>query len=184
MIQTRLKIENSGFTLLEMTLAIGIFSVLVVSAIGIMLGVTKAQIKAGNIQEVQDNIRFGLELMTKELRTGTQYIITNFCGSGGEINFLTAQGESRSYWLDTQKQAIMRGTNVDGSEDCIAASQLTADEISVENLILEIDGEVPGPNDGQPRVTITLKVSAKNPAIGSESSMDLQTTVVQRLRDL
>lgn len=176
--------KKNGFTLLEMTLAIGIFSVLVVSAIGIMLGVTKAQIKAGNIQEIQDNIRFGLELMTKELRTGNQYIITNFCGNSGEVNFLTAQGENRSYWLDTEKRAIMRGTNVDGSEDCVNASQLTADEILVENLIFQIAGQVAGPNDGQPRVTITLKVNAKDPAIGTETSMDLQTTVVQRLRDL
>ena len=169
---------------MEMTLAIGIFSVLVVSAIGIMLGVTKAQIKAGNIQEVQDNIRFGLELMTKELRTGTQYAFTNFCSSGGEINFLTSQGENRSYWLDAGQQKIMRGTNVDGSEDCTNAAPLSADEIKVENLIFQIAGQVPGPNDGQPRITIVIKVSSKDPAIGTETSMDLQTTVVQRLRDL
>src|SRR3989344_6953034 len=90
---------SNGFTLLEMTIAIGIFSLIAVAAIGITLAAVQAQRKAANLQVVQDNARFGLELMTKELRTGSAYRLTTFCGiSGEEVSFLTFTGAVRVYY--------------------------------------------------------------------------------------
>ena len=60
----------TGFTLIEMAVATGIFAILVVSAISIMISVTKAQTKIQRVQTAIDNVRFSLELITKEMRVG------------------------------------------------------------------------------------------------------------------
>ena len=173
--------KDFGFTLLEMMVATGIFTALVVASIGIIINASNAQIKAANVQGLQDNIRFALELITKEMRTGTGYRLSSLCGSGPgeEISFLTALGEARTYYLNGGK--LMR---LAGSGDCSNARPLTADEIRVEGLRFTLRGEALGPIDGQPAITITLKMSATSAKIHLESTMNLQTTVVQRLRDL
>lgn len=180
---------KSGFTLLEMVISFGIFSVLIVASIGITLGISNAQIKASNIQTTLDNIRFSLELITKEMRTGSGYTLTTRCGEANEeITFTTSLGETRTYFLDGSAGNIKRvKTDITSAEctDNIKVKPFTSDDVMVERFSFsEIEGNTPGGIDGQPRVTISLRVKSKNPKHFLESSMDLQTTVVQRLRDL
>lgn len=166
----------------------GIFSVLVVSSIGIMLQVSNAEIKAANVQAVQDTIRFSLELMTKEMRTASNYQLTTLCApSGLEVSFDATSGK-RIYFLDGAKRQIMRATQSISATDCTGSTAkvfpFTSEEIVVELLSFKLRGQLPGPLDGQPMAIIMLKISAKNPRFGAETNMNLQTTVVQRLRDL
>jgi len=179
----------TGFTLLEMIISIGIFSVIVIAAIGITLGISNAQIKSTNIQNIQDNIRFSLELITKEMRTGNNYALTAVCGvPGSEISFDTSLGEKRVYFLDSVAKRIMRSKGTIIAGDCDGSTgkvmPFTAEEVSVDRIAFSLGGSGVGPADGQPWVTITLKVKSKSPKFELESSMDLQTTVIQRLRDL
>ncbi len=180
---------RSGFTLLEMIISIGVFSVLVIASIGITLGVSNAQIKAQNIQFVLDNIRFSLELITKEMRTGTNYALTTNCAPlGSEISFITSTGQERVYFLDAGEGIIWRARAPITNEDCENPSKVspfTSEQVMVERLnFTELYGQVPGGTDGQPRITITLTVISRSPKLQLQSSMNLQTTIVQRLRDL
>lgn len=175
---------KNGFTLLEMIVSIGIFSVLVVTAIGITIGISNAQIKAANIQAIQDNMRFSLELITKEMRTGYAYALTGHgaaCGGGSEVSFLTSLGEQRVYYLNTSTQTIMRIT---GSTNCANAKPFTADEVRVDQLTFQLRGHGAGPTDGQPMATIAMQIRSRSPKYVLESNMNLQTTIMQRLRDL
>lgn len=172
-----------------MVISIGIFSVIVISAIGITLGISNAQIKAANITAIQDNIRFSLELITKEMRTGSNYALTTICGSSGsEISFDNALGEKIIYFLNGTSKRIMKAKVAIITADCDGSTgkiiPFSAEEVTVERLTFLLTGVAPGPNDGQPRITITLKVKSANPKFELESSMDLETTVVQRFRDL
>lgn len=180
--------SQKGFTLLEMVISTGLFAVLVVSAINITLSVSNAQIKAANMQAIQDNIRFSLELITKEMRTGGGFTLSTKCApSGSEISFTTSQNQPRIYYLNTQALAIMRSTQNVTSSDCdnpAKFSALTSEEVSVERLFFFLQGAAVGPGDGQPFITIALRVKSKSPKYFLESSMNLQTTIVQRLRDL
>lgn len=172
---------KSGFTLLEMIISIGIFSVLVVAAIGVTIGVSNAHLKAANTQATQDNIRFSVELMTKEMRTGSQYGLTAVCTgrSGEEISFVTSGAERRVYYLSGT--TLMR---LAGAGGCNTARPLMAEEVAVEHLRFTLGGTASGPSDGQPWVMIALTVRSRNEKKAFESRMDLQTTVVQRMRDL
>lgn len=166
---------------MEMVISIGIFSVLVVASIGVTLGVGNAQIKASNIQATQDNIRFSLEMVTKEIRTGSGYRLSSVCNQnpGEEISFTTSGAESRMYYLEGDRLMRLKNTTV-----CRSAQPLMADEVGVERLRFVVSGAAPGHQDGQPRVTVSVSVRSKSLKDPLESRMDLQTTVVQRLRDL
>jgi type II secretory pathway pseudopilin PulG len=172
-----------------MVLSIGIFSILVTSAIGLTLGISNAQIKAQNIQAILNNIRFSLELITKELRTGSGYTLSSTCAPlGSEISFNTSLGDRRVYFLDGTTGIIMRAKIPLTSGDCTnpnIVKPFTAEEVLVERLNFALFyGQLAGPADGQPRATLSLKVTSRSPKYYLQSSMDLQTTVVQRLRDL
>ncbi len=164
-----------------MIISIGIFSVLVVTSIGVMLGVSNAQLKAANVQATEDNIRFGMELVTKEMRTGSQYALSAFCGGdpGTEVSFLTSAGEQRVYCLSGDRLMRLVGTH-----DFRRAKPLMADEITVERVRFQMGGVVPGSSDGQPWVMMAMSISSKSGKQAFESRMDLETMVVQRLRDL
>ncbi len=173
--------KKSGFTIIELVISIGIFSVIVVAAISITISVMNGQLKAADIQAIQDNIRFSLELITKEMRTGSGYNLTGICGAlGTEITFTTSAGQTMVYYLDPATNSIMR---IKGSSTCSNARQFTADEVVVEKLNFLLRGNGIGPNDGQPVVTIIMQVRSKNAKFQNQSSMNLQTTITQRLRD-
>lgn len=164
-----------------MIISIGIFSVLVTTSIGVMLGVSNAQLKAANVQATQDNIRFSMELMTKEMRTGTQYVLSAFCSldAGTELNFFTSAGERRVYYKENDRLMRLVGTT-----DCRRAKPLMADEVAVDRLRFQIGGTAQGPADGQPWAMVAMSISSKSGKQAFISRMDLETMVVQRLRDL
>jgi len=181
---------KGGFTLLEMVISIGIFSVIIIAAIGIILEVSNAQIKVNNIQVILDNARFSLELITKEMRTGNLYSLSSVCGSSGsEISFNTSIGETRVYFLQNSggKGVIMRAAQSINSSDCDGISgkvqPFTSDDVNVENFKITAQGTGTGASDGQPWVVISLQVKSTSPKYQLDSSMNLQTTVVQRFRD-
>ena len=193
----KLQAPNKGFTLLEVVVAAGIFAASMTILIGIITSVINAQRKIEHIQSVQDNIRFALELMTKELRMGEEFTLSTPCGSSGSaILFKTFFNpdnveQRRLYYLDTTNRAIRRIVTSDAATlitgaDCAGAQFFTASDLAVERFSFQVSGNDParGVRDGQPIVTIALSVHSTDPKVILNSQMDLQTTVTQRLRDL
>ena len=188
---------NRGFTLLEMMVAIAVFSLVVLAAVGILINVFAAQSKAIALKDVLDNTRFALELMTREMRTGSDIKYTTVpppgCpGNGLEFTSYN-QGSAQErfyYWADTDgdgsPDAIMRVAMPSaGSVDCSAVKpeQFTSGEVVVSQWVLRLEGNATGPQDGQSRVTIGFTVYSRNPRFGLETSSQIQTTVVQRTKD-
>lgn len=180
--------QNKGFTLLEMVVSIGIFTVLMITVTTIVLIVSSAQHKAGEIQAVQDNIRFITELLNKEIRTGTDFALTTFCAAAGnEIQFVSHNvffTPNRTYFL--QGDVLMRAKQlITSSAECASVKPLSGEEIKIDQLIFSLRGQVPWPSlDGQPMVTISMRITSRDPKFGSETLMNIQTTVTARLRDI
>lgn len=82
MIKTKNK--KSGFTLIEMIVSVGVFSIVVTTAVGALLVIISTNQQLQAEQNVMTNLSFALDSMTRELRTGSAY----FCGS---VNSDTAQ---------------------------------------------------------------------------------------------
>lgn len=169
---------RSGFTLLEMVVSIGIFSVLITITIGAVIAINKAQLKASNIQTVVDNIRFSLESMTKEMRTATDFqprVPLAHPQAYAELYFTRSDGTISGYCVEANALKKVTGAPV------CAGSAVTSEDIVVENITFFVIGQDAGPTDGQPRITIFLTARSSDTRL--ETNFHLQTTITPRIRD-
>ena len=199
-------IRDEGFSIMELIVAIGVFALVVVAAVAIIIDVFAAQSKAVALKDVMDNARFTLELLTREIVTAANITYASTpppgCSQPGLLFTSRNQGVAQDrfyYWEDTdgnaQPDAIMRvampgaGPQVTpyvSTVDCsvVMPQQFTSNEIVVNHVVLSVVGSTPGPTDGQPRVTIGFSMYSRNTRFGADTSIRVQTTVVQRIRDL
>jgi len=63
-----LEMKNKGFTLIELIIALAIFSLVIVSMVSITVSMIKSQRKIFAIQNIQEPARYILESMSKEIR--------------------------------------------------------------------------------------------------------------------
>lgn len=179
----------TGFTLLEMVVALGVFSGVMIIAFGIAISINTAQFKASRIQIVQDDLRFALESMTKEMRTGVEFQPSDGIGGlsngYGTIVFKRRDGFYITYCRRTGSGAIWKIAKKPGPgvTDCSdpSAQAVTGDDVTIEALTFYLTGDTPGVGDGQPRITISLRAKSADPKL--VSTFNIQTTVTQRLRD-
>ncbi len=190
--------SNHGFTLVELIVSIAVFSILVLAAVDVMMSVFRAQAKAIALKDVLDNARFSLELISREIRTGSNMAYTTVqplnCPRNGLQFTSYNQGSPQErfyYWEDTDgdsvRDALMRvAMPTAGSVDCntVPPQQFTSEEIILQNWTVGLSGNRVGPTDGQPRITLGFIMHTRDPRLGSDSIVKLQTTVTQRLRDL
>lgn len=189
-----IKKNKQGFTLVEIIVATGLFATLVIAIMDIMIAAANAQRKISNIQAVQDNVRFSIELMAREMRTGERFrLVSHPCafnlGEGIEFTNLTAGGRRYYYLADSDSNSspdsiwrVAMPSDID--IDCASAAKFTADEVIVEYMRFYLHGQVLGPSDGQPRITIVLGARSRDQKIVSETSMQIQTSITPRVRDL
>lgn len=167
---------HQGFTLVELLVAVSIFTIVIAASTGAFISVLQAQRKAFAMQSVMDGSRFALESMAKAIRMSR--IVTSSDGSSLKICHPT---KGVAYDADCPEVNGLRpviyqlvGTQI--QENAVA---LTSSKINIENLWFEIEGV--GTGDGrQPIVTIVLKASDLN----NRANINLQTTISQRELDI
>jgi prepilin-type N-terminal cleavage/methylation domain-containing protein len=174
-------IENKkGVTLLELTVAVAIFSVVVLSAMQIFKMVIDGQQNAIAGQNLQESMRYALEVMSKEIRMAQKgtggicyglddnvYLTENGVLPGNELYLKSYKDECVRYQINNDRLKIER----DGTSGFI-----TPDEIAVSDLefiVTDID------SDQQARVTILMDVEAVGKEIHKQS-MKIQTTISSR----
>lgn len=173
---------HSGFTLLEMIVSFGIFSVVMITAVGAVLSINRAQIKAANIQSIQDNLRFALESMTKEMRIGQGFsptqAVAGVPSAYEELNFTVPRVGGG---FDTIGYCFQDGLikKLSGTADCSLGSAVTGDDVVIEELTFYVIGELPG-DATAPRITVSIRAHAANLTLAT--SFRLQTTVTPRER--
>jgi len=157
--------KESGLTLIELIVAIGIFGLVVSMAFGVFGLALTSQRRIIALRNVEDNIRFTVESMAREARTGK-----NFNGGIDSLSFTNAKGDSVIYRLN--------GSIVEKSSDGGAGySAVTGSETTVNYLNFYLMGQMPG--DGvQPRITITIGAVSQ---VGNQSAnLKVQTTISGR----
>lgn len=166
-------INKRGFTLIELVVAAFIFSVLVVIAGGSFVSVLNLQRRALNIKKVEENGRFVLELMTRELRVANPINTSDVnCPTSptNTINFQHPVNGAIGYSLNgTQIQRRVNGVD----------TVITNPDVEVTRLVFCISGNTVS-DDRQPKVTIILSLKSGGSAVQA-ATIDLQTTVSQRV---
>lgn len=84
--------KNSGFTLIEMLVAVGLFSVVMLVSVSAILSIIGNNKKAQGINNVVNNLNFAIESMVRDMKTGFLYKCqslpielntTNLCATPG-----------------------------------------------------------------------------------------------------
>lgn len=74
--------RQSGFTLIEMIVSLGVFSIVVTIAVGALLVLIASNDQLQKEQTVMTNLSFAVDSMTREIRTGINY----FCDTANSPN--------------------------------------------------------------------------------------------------
>ncbi|MDP3784960.1 MAG: type II secretion system protein [bacterium] len=169
-----------GFTLLEMIVSLGVFSIAILISLSSIFSISDAQKKAVALQNALDNLRFAIEAASKEIRTGSSFhcgsdisLTPQDCGGGAAFTFLNADGETVSYYQDQSQLLKKVGAALPQS--------ITAVTVKIERLVFYVSG-APSGDGRQPRVTIVIEGKV-SPTSRTETTLQLETTVSQRKLD-
>jgi len=167
-LKNRMNKAKGGFTILEMLVAIAIFSVVMTMAMESILNINDAQKKIESFRTVSDNLNFALDAMSREIRTGYSYSLI----ASDTFSFTNAKTESVTYQLIGGQ--LIRSVGA-------SAFPLTDSKITIDYLDFILSGA--GASDGfQPLVRIN--VSASSGVKDKERSrINLQTSVSQLTPD-
>jgi len=157
-------IEN-GLTMIELVVAMGIFGLVSVMISSIFILSLQSQRRIIALRNVEDNTRFVMESMSREIRTGK-----NFSSSGNSLSFTNAKGEMVNYRLNNN--------SVEKSSDGGSTySPITGNSVVIDYLNFYLMGQDAG-DILQPRITIALGITSNvgNHVVNIKS----QTTVSAR----
>ena len=162
--------NRRGFTLVEMLVAITIFSIIVSIASGVFIRSLRAQRLIVNLMAINDNASQAVEQMAREIRTGILFTAT----STAEISFVNTADKTVAYRCNSTTQSLDRG--VDG-----VFKPITSAEVKLRKCAFALTGQ--SVSDSQPaRVTVTLGIGSDIPEIQGTLA-NIQTTVSQRNLD-
>ncbi len=174
---------KKGFTLVEMIVAVALFAIVMVIAIGAIFTIVDANKRAQSLNSVITNLNFAVESMLRDIRTGTVYACggvfapptlpsTQNCTAGNSsIVFLNSESNIVQYIL--VGESIVKNIDIPNS-----SGPITAPEVHIEDLKFYVDGAVPDTTNRQPHMLVRIKGYAG--INNTQSYFDIQTYVSQR----
>ncbi len=193
--------KYSGFTLIEMMVALSLFTIVVTIAVGALLSLIGSSKGVQNEQSVMATLTFVLDSMTREIRTGTEYYCSNSnfnnqesinngkdcaVSEKGGVSFtesgssLSASSKRIAYYYDSGSKSIMRQIGDNSSSN--PPESIVSNGITITNAEFSVTGTArldPSGDTVQPTVTIILEAQDEMGA-----STTLQTTITQRELDI
>lgn len=163
------KKNEKGITLVELLVSVAIFSILILSATGIFVKIMNVQKKALAIQEVQDNISYTMEMISKEIRMMSE--ITTKNTASDTLVFKNSKEEDIVYSLISEQLTRKKGIEI--------PQAITSVNVDVTELTFYVNNwdTVNGP---QPMVTINLVMEISDGNFGKAQAR-LQTTLSGRI---
>jgi prepilin-type N-terminal cleavage/methylation domain-containing protein len=179
-----------GFTLVEMMVAIAVFSIVMVTAMSALLNVIAANNKARAIKTAINNVSFALEGISKDMRMGTDYSCIDelndnvTCSSEGNIGikYKSPRAYSGQYaYYKFEDTAILECLEKEESDSCagnLDFMPITSSEVEITKATFYVLGTESDLK--QPRMILTLSGKAGKDKIAT--TFDLQTGISQRTR--
>lgn len=174
--------KNKGFTLVELIVSLGLFTVVMMISTSALLSLSATNEKVQSMRTAFDNLNLVMESMSRELRMGIKYHcdassspVTDVrdCPLGAtSISFLSQKGKQITYQLDSSAKRIERRIGTTGSFD-----SMTSPEVMITNLKFYVLNSALSVK-GQPTVLITISGTAGNRVT---SDFNIQTMVTMRM---
>ena len=187
MLRINTKNKKSGFTLVEIMVAVSVFVLVMVISSGAIISVFNANQKSKTLRSVMDNLNLTMESMTRTIRFGTNYHCGATipppttspldCGNPGS-NTLTVRAVD-----GTQVTYSLSGGRIIRTISGVNYF-MTSGDVTISKLAFRVYGSPPYPDLFQPQVIIVVagSVGPSNKPL-SQSIFSLQTTVSQRVFD-
>ncbi|MFA6194806.1 MAG: prepilin-type N-terminal cleavage/methylation domain-containing protein [Patescibacteria group bacterium] len=179
------KLQTSGFSLVEVIVSVALFSVIILSMTQIFKMVIDSQRSALATQNVQESLKYFLEVIGKEIRMAQKnegvcsgipddeiYVISSNA-YGGTLYFKNYYNQCVTYSLDQdgtgdrQRFRVSRGS----VSDFISPAKIRIEGLSFINASLA--------STTQPAITLNIKAYALGQG-EFKSEMDIQTTMTSR----
>jgi len=186
MFEKNIKNNKKGTTLLELLVALALFSTAMLMATQIFNMVMKAQRTAVVSQNIESDMRYLTEVITKEMRMAevdkdgdcvTQDRVYEVIdtGSGDTLSFLNSDDECVEYEVNNKKFEISRTS--DGGGGDTETKVVTSEDALIKDIDFNQYGEVPA---SQPQITMNLDIALAPKAGTERRNIKLQTTISTR----
>jgi prepilin-type N-terminal cleavage/methylation domain-containing protein len=148
--------RSGGFTLIELTIAMAVFSGMFLIIVMGFINITNMRNRANALNEAQDNARLAMEEMVQSVRASSATTNASVGGvppTGTALCLAKTAGEQVYY---------VNGTYLMVADGCLSrlnARRLTTDKVSVVNFVPQVI--VPTPGD-KPQIEISLTVATNN----------------------
>jgi prepilin-type N-terminal cleavage/methylation domain-containing protein len=190
------KMENKGLTLIEMLVAITMFSIIMGAVSGLFISAVRSQRRVLVAQEMIDQTGYVMEYMSRAIRMAQKQLpptvdCSTTCLSQDGLNYeLIGEDDLRfrnskcicqRFFLDAgqlkeQEEWVLSGGVPTGGTE----NSLTSDDFQINPLKFNISGEEEI-DTFQPRATISLKIESTK--VSPSPKLQIQTSISQRPLD-
>lgn len=179
----RIKKDNQGMTLIEMIVAISIFTVVVFMVSNIFMTIVAGQRRSIVQQNTQESMRYVFEVFGKEIRQAqrsdkdcdSSALNRNYNTNAGNniLYFKNKAGDCVSYFLSDGILMVRRGARI---------ASTTPQFLKISGLYFDVTDNTIGQgfeDKVQPRVTFKMKAEGRDGSYG-DISLYMQTTISSR----
>jgi len=175
--------NKRGFTLVEMIVSVGLFTVVMVIASGAYLSVVNLERKSRALSDVMTNLNFVSDSMARAIRSGSNYSCNGGgdCSGGATFSFTDEAGQTVTYLLKGATGPI--GQCSSGACNANNAITITDPRITIDRFSFTLRGSS-SLDTVQPIVTYILSGSIIPDPRSLAVPFTIQAAATQRLLDL
>lgn len=179
--------REGGYTLIELLVALGVFSVVVIMIAGLITRLIFIERRDIGEQAIEEDVRFALEVFSRETRLAYASTFALADDTGKSVVMRNQNGNCVNYRLSNESGAFERAEVSTSGTDCLSASfgsryaPLSSNLVRFDFIRFDMPDSVynRGDNrlDRQGFITVIIKARSRNKAT---PPLELQTTITSR----